>query len=317
MLKYALLMAAALALTAAPALYAQTTTLPADIQKLMETAATLEGGKHFESVVAAAMAASPEHSDAIAALSARLRETMAPPAAAPAVVAAAPPAKAEPAKPTSFFDFKGWEGEIELSGNRSSGNTKENSLGLAGNALVDLGQWRHKFGGLVEFQSTRGITTKQRFLTTYDINYELSARSYLFGMLQYEDDRFGGFEYRFSETAGYGYAVLDNSALKWALEAGPGARHTKLFSQSLDTEFVGFAGSNFLWQMSDHSELTHVLGVFVGSDRSTLETTLALKMRINGALSGRLSYNYRYNSNVPLGSVRTDTLTKAALVYDF
>jgi putative salt-induced outer membrane protein len=316
MLKHALLSAVALTLTAAPSVLAQTIELPAALKKLIETAATLEDGKHFESVVAAAMAAAPEHHDAIAALAETLRADIAPPAEAAAQVAAAAE-EAPPAKPTSFFDFKGWEGEIELSGNRSTGNTKETGLGLAGKALVDLGEWRHKFGGLVEFQRSAGTTTKQRFLATYDINYELSARSYVFGMMQYEDDRFGGFEYRFSETAGLGYMVLDNDTFRWSLEAGPGARHTKLEAQSLDTEFVGFGRSDFLWRFSDHSELSHVLGVFVGSDRTSLDTTLALKMRINGALSARLSYNYRYNSNVPVGNLRTDTLTKAALVYDF
>lgn len=71
------------------------------------------------------------------------------------------------------------------------------------------------------------------------------------------------------------------------------------------------------WRISSSSELSHVVGMFVGDERTTVDTTLALKMRINGALSGRISYNYRYNSNVPLDKVRTDTLTKASLVYDF
>lgn len=50
----------------------------------------------------------------------------------------------------------------------------------------------------------------------------------MFGLVSYENDRFAGFNYRMSETLGYGYRVISQDTLTLDLEAGPGARQTQL-----------------------------------------------------------------------------------------
>lgn len=292
------------------------------IVKLLEKAAA-RGDGSLETVTTLAIEADPENAEAIRALATSLASASGDaPVEAPAVATAAvEPVEQEPEpkveKPTTFWSFSGWDGEVELSANRYTGNTDQMGLGLGAAAAREVGRWKHEFRGLVEFEENDDETTKQRFLAGYDINYTFNHRAYVFGNFLYEDDRFGGYDYRFSETGGLGYKVIDGEVLGWNLEAGPGARHTNVEDGGLETEFVGFLGSKLHWHINERSLITHNYAMFIGTDRTTIDTTAALKLKINGALSARFSYNYRYDSNVPLDTKKTDTATKAALVYDF
>lgn len=315
--------------------------LAPEIQTLITKAATRDGGAHLETIVlmaidanpakapdilAAAAAAAPERTSALyqAAATAypNLTLTATPNAAAGAAVKAE--AEAEKAVPPtsleeneSFWRLASWNGEAELSGARSTGNTSQFSLGLAAKAEREIGKWKHRFAGLADFEKSQGQTTKERWLVNYDPTYAISDRAYVFGLAQYENDRFGGFDYRFSETLGFGYQFFRGERFTLHAEVGPGARHTKFDPGGIEHEFAALLRTGMEWKVSDNTIFSHDLSYFVGTNQRTLDTTAALKMRINGALSGRISYNYRYNTDVPVGKRATDTVTRAALVYDF
>lgn len=298
------------------------------IIRMMEAAADRDDGS-LDTVVDIAAEANPDSAEAIHAYANALREPgdlviedVPDPVAAAAKSGTTAPSDAQPADDTPereprFFSFSGWDGEVDLSASRYTGNTSRTSVGLGGKASKELGRWLHGFRGLVEFEESSGETIAQRFLAGYDVNYTFNHRAYVFGGLLYEDDRFGGYDYRFSETTGLGYQILDNDRFKWSVEGGPGARHTKIEGEGLDTEFVGVMASKFAWHVNERTELTHDYSMFVGSDRTSIDTTAAIRMQINGDLSARLSYNYRFDSGVPPTTSKTDTVTRAALVYSF
>lgn len=313
----------------------------ADILHLLERAAAKDGGLHLETVALLAIEADPARAPDILAVVAALAPERA--AAIQAAAAAAypdialsspatphlpdvaeatveQPADAPPEAPPSkgrFWSWTGWTGEAELSGARSTGNSDQTSVGLAGQAAHELGDWKHKFAGLLDLEESSGSTTKQRWLINYEPNYAMNDRAYMFGFFQYEDDRFGGFGYRFSESLGIGYQLVRTESVTWHLEGGPGARHIKYDGDGLTTEFTALFRSGFEWKISDGASFTHDFAFFWGTDQESIDTRAALRMRINGSLSGRLSYNYRYNSNVPITKNTVDTVTRAALVYEF
>ena len=298
------------------------------ILKLMEHAAA-RGDGSLDTIIDLAVEANPEQADAIRAAVASLRpEYSNEPVEAPAVAVVPVQDPAQPAesradvkikeeKPATLWSLRGWDGEIELSADRSSGNTDQMGIGFGAKVAKEVERWKHEARAIVEFQDVNNETTTQRFLAGYDINYTFNHRAYLFTNFLFEDDRFSGFDYRFSETVGLGYKVFDRETLGLSLEGGPGARHTNKEIGGIETELVGLLGSKFFWNINERSTLTHNYYMFIGSDRTTIDTTAALKLQINGALSARLSYNYRYDSNVPPDTRKTDTLTKAAIVYDF
>lgn len=237
----------------------------------------------------------------------------------PAVESADSAAGAKKPSPRwGFLSTSGWGGSAELSASRNTGNTDEASLGFIADLSKTQGQWKHHFGALADFQQSEGETTKQRFLGRYQLDYNFDGPVYSFGSVQYENDRFGGFDYRIVENAGLGYIVVSSDRFQWTLEGGPGARHTKPdWGGKVETEFVGLGKSKFAWVISKSSILEHDFQIYVGSTRTTIDTTAALKMKIYGHLSGRLSYNVRYSSDVTPETRKIDTITRAGIVYDF
>ncbi len=311
--------------------------LSGDVLSMIQKAAARDNGAHLQSVALIAIEADPAKApdvlaaiqhvapDRVAAIRTAVHAAMpdvtlgeaTAPAVAEAAAAPAAPTGLPPRKSESFWDLSEWKGNVELSGARSTGNTKQTSLGTAASAAREMGDWTHKFSGLIDFERSAGATTKRRWLVAYDPRYALSDRAYIFGIFQYEADRFSGFDSRFAETIGIGYRLIKTDRFIFDVEAGPGARQTKFTDGTSENEFAATGRTHFEWIISDSSSFIHDFLYVWGSSQQTIDTTAALKMRINGALSARLSYNYRYNTDVPIGNVKTDTVTRAALVYDF
>ena len=59
-------------------------------------------------------------------------------------------------------------------------------------------------------------------------DYKLESPAFLFATISYEDDKFSGYDYRITESVGYGRRVIDESDLSLDLEIGPGVRQSKL-----------------------------------------------------------------------------------------
>lgn len=314
-----------------------------EILSLLKRAAETEDGRHLETVVLLAIGADPGKApDILAAVAqlapARLNAISAaaeaaypdvalsrrssPPDVAAAVregeeTVAAAAAAASGAPPASFWKLSAWTGEAELSGARSTGNTDQVTVGLAGEAAREIGKWRHKFEGLIDFEESNGETTRRRWLLNYEPNYSFNDRAYSFGFFQFEDDAFGSFDYRFSESIGLGYQVVRSENVTLSLEGGPGARHIKYWEEGVTTEFTGLFRGAFEWRLSESATFTHDFAFFWGTNQDSIDSRAALRMRINGSLSGRISYNYRYNSNASPSASKVDTTTRAAIVYEF
>ena len=67
---------------------------------------------------------------------------------------------------------------------------------------------------------------------------------------------------------------------------------------------------------SDAKSLSSATAIF-SSGTNTLTATTALDAKISGKLSARLSYAIEHENNPPEGRDKTDTLSRATLVYDF
>ncbi|MEP3767796.1 MAG: DUF481 domain-containing protein, partial [Marinomonas sp.] len=55
----------------------------------------------------------------------------------------------------------------------------------------------------------------------------------------------------------------------------------------------------------------------IASDTNTFVSTTALDAKLLGSLSARLSYTVEHETNPPIGRIKTDTLSRATLVYGF
>ena len=210
-----------------------------------------------------------------------------------------------------------WSGEAELGYLKTTGNTDTESLHAKGKVVNEREKWKHTVTLEVTNKSDSGITTAKRWFLTGKSDYKLDEVSYLFGAVSYENDDFSGYDYQATEKVGYGYHVLRKENLKLDLEAGVGARQSELNTGASNSEAIVSGAGNLEWIISKTSTFTQELLVDIGDDNTVSRSVTALKMQIVGNLSAKLSHTIKHNSDVPVGTEKTDTESVVTLVYTF
>lgn len=213
--------------------------------------------------------------------------------------------------------FDNWSGQGQLGAFRSTGNASNTGL-TAGLTLERVGiKWRHKLTGLADYQKTEGVTTREQFLAAYEANYNISPRLFAYGLAQWERDTFQGFSARYAASGGLGYRVIDNKNMQLAVKAGPAYRQTEFVDGTSDSSIAGLAGLDFDWTISDNLTFTEDAAAFIQSGNSTYTSTTGITAALGGGLSASASYTIEHDTNPPAGAVKTDTLSRVTLIYDF
>lgn len=150
---------------------------------------------------------------------------------------------------------------------------------------------------------------------------------FIYGLAQFERDRIQGFSGRYAVSGGLGVNVVDNDDISLSLKAGPAWRVTNFTDGDTENRLAGLVGVDFDWQIMERLSFTQDANalaetggqatvIFDGSN-TTLNLISGLDFKVSNRLRSRLSYHVDYNSNPPLGKVKTDTTTRASLVYGF
>ena len=210
-----------------------------------------------------------------------------------------------------------WKGEGEFGYVATSGNTETSSLKARLGLVHERERWRH--GAKLEALNTSDsdVTTGERYAAIWQSDYKFNEFDYAFGRLHYETDKFSGYDYRVSETVGYGRRVLRRDDMTLDLEAGPGARQSKLETGGRENEMILRLAGKYAWKITAHSSFTQDLSFDIGEDNAVSESVTAVQAMIVGDLSVKLSYTVKNTSDVPAGVKNTDTETGATLVYSF
>ncbi len=232
--------------------------------------------------------------------------------------AEAPPAAvAKAAAPETEPESK-WSGHVELGATRTTGNTEQASFNTAAEVINERRRWRHKFEASFDFDSENEETIQNRIVASANSAYKITKRLRVFGFFEYEDDEFSGFDYRLSENVGLGYLFVDIERWTFDIEAGPGARQSKIEATGdVDSEATARLNESITWKISPSAKFLHDTTFVVGTDRTTIETDNALKLNITNPLSAKISFELRHDTDVPADTEKTDTTTKISLVYDF
>nr|WP_274705243.1 DUF481 domain-containing protein [Sphingomonas sp. H160509] len=215
----------------------------------------------------------------------------------------------------SFLDL--WSGKAEVGGYLTTGNSDT----AGGTAVLDLNReglrWRQKFHAQADYQSNQNITTREHYLASYEPNYKIDDRAYIYGVAQYEGDRFLGYFNRYSTSVGAGYSVIKTAGTKLDLELGPAYRYTEFTDDTEQSSIAARGTANFSVRILSGLSISQVASAYVQRYNSTLSGTTSLNAKLIGPLSAALSYSVQYESEPPVGSVSTDTTSRASLVYSF
>lgn len=210
-----------------------------------------------------------------------------------------------------------WEAEVALGGSLSTGNTDRQALDVDAKASHRAGRFEDHYKLSGEFARENGSTTASRLNAGVQSNYDISEKFYALGFAEIERDKFSGYRHEEELGLGVGYHVFDTETLSFDIELSAGYRHGAIRGGGSDNK-VSMRGAALLaYQISDTAKLTNEAVVSGDAGQFRAEDTLALTATVISDLAARLSFNIRYNSNPPAGAKKTDTLSKAQLVYSF
>ena len=223
--------------------------------------------------------------------------------------------KAEKLAAASLLEY--WKGEVELGGSRSTGNT--DSIAVYGAVRFEREglKWRHLINGRIDFQRSDGDTTADRWKFSWQPNYKASEAVFIYGLGQYERDRFLGFHNRYTLSAGVGWTLISSPETKLSIQGGPAGRYTDYVDKGARVTGAGRASLAFRWQISPTLSLSQDAAVYLEEgDRSATSIT-TLETRLIGALKARMSYDVQYEEGNADGRKPLDTTSRATLVYSF
>jgi putative salt-induced outer membrane protein len=225
----------------------------------------------------------------------------------------------------------GWSGKGQAGYVMSRGNSDTD----AANVKLDLNllrnDWKHNLSLDGLFGRSAGITSAERWDARLQSDYTFDTHWFAFGALSYQDDRFSGFQYQASGSAGLGYKFLDSDTTRLSAQIGVGYRVLRpelLIKDEVgavidrvplesESEAVGTAGIDFSHQFNASTKITDKLIAESGSSNTSVRNDLALEVKMSRKLSLAAGFSVLENTKPPEGLKHTDTITTLNVVYAF
>jgi len=223
-------------------------------------------------------------------------------------------------------DEKGpWSGKVLLGYLATSGNTDNTSANLEAALNWDGKRWHHELSGRVIGQSQDNDTTAETYKATYDAKWDITERNYLFGMLDYNKNRFTSYKQQTFQFAGIGRRFIKTEKHELDAEVAAGASQADVqefqdpiwVDRGTVDEFNWRASGKYHWKIGENARFTQALSVNSGSSNTFTESVTELGANIYGSLAMVLSYKIQNNSDVQPGTEKTDTFAAVNLEYAF
>ena len=210
-----------------------------------------------------------------------------------------------------------WAGKVTLGYLATSGNTDNSNLNTGFEIAYTTGDWQHLFDASAIYATVDGDTTAEAYAVGWKSERQLSEANFLFGRLNGRKDRFSGYDTQFSETLGYGRRIIGNDKHSLNGELGAGARQSELSDGTDENETILSGALHYTWAISETAEFRQDLLVEAGSENTYFESVTALSARLVGNLALVAYYKIKNNSEVPVGTEKTDTFTALSFEYAF
>jgi putative salt-induced outer membrane protein len=216
-----------------------------------------------------------------------------------------------------------WHGGISVGGAVASGTTSSRVLTANADGARTTAADKLSVYGLVNNgrSQTNGVTTKTadlwRLGSRYD--YNLSERLFAFGGGELEANKLQDLDSRLGLNTGLGYKVIREDAMTWDVFGGVGYSRSKYGSgiTRKGAELVlGEESTHKLGQSSNFKQrLVYYPGQSDVGNRATLDAMLSTA--IMGAWTLNVGGSARYNSKVPAGFKKTESLFTVGFGYKY
>jgi putative salt-induced outer membrane protein len=213
----------------------------------------------------------------------------------------------------------------------SHGNTDAQTANAKIEVTYNVEAWKHDLQLAGLYGESNDIVSAERLDAQWQSNYNFTNRLYAFGGLHYDDDKFSGFQYQETVSAGAGYSIIKLADA--TLDAQLGVGYRRLRPELLDKDAAGdviartplevesgavaTATIKGMYAFNASTKLTDVMAAEAGSDNTLLQNDLGLQVNMTKALAITVGYEVRHNSSPPAGLVKTDSPVTFNLAYAF
>jgi putative salt-induced outer membrane protein len=210
-----------------------------------------------------------------------------------------------------------WSGSVKLGYLATTGNTENSSLNSGFTINYKLELWEHTATAAAIYSTESKVTTAEAYDFGWKSARNLTEQDFLFGRLDWRKDRFASIEQQFSQSVGYGRRLIDTDKHQLNGELGIGARQSDLADGTDESDTIYTGRLTYNWNMSETASFGQAFLVEAGSSNTFTESVTVIEARLIGGLALVASYTVRHNSDVLLGSEKTDTRTALLLEYGF
>jgi len=211
-----------------------------------------------------------------------------------------------------------WSGKGQLGITATSGNSDTETINAGLSLKRESGKWLSEINVNILRASSGGIDTAERFVINTKTGYKFDEKNYLYYGTRYENDNFSGFDYTITTGVGYGHKFIETDEKRLIGEIGLGYKTQALDIDRSETKDMVMIGKlNFMRQLTETVKFEDVLIVEIGDSNTFVQNDAGFSFKATEKISLKLAHQIRYNSDVPVGFEKTDTLISANLVYDF
>jgi putative salt-induced outer membrane protein len=224
-----------------------------------------------------------------------------------------------------------WNVKGELGLVLARGNTESKTFTAKADATKEVELWKHTAGfstlysSAVDDETGEDEKTGDRYELHGQSDYKFSERSYVFGSVRYEEDRFSPYSYQGIVAAGYGYRFINTEETKLATEIGVGYRRTEDRDPPAETngDMVARGRLAYEQQLTASTKVYDTFLVEAGDDNTFLQNELGVQVKMTDALALSVAYVVRHNTYVATATPpdrqrkHTDELFTVSLAFAF
>lgn len=225
----------------------------------------------------------------------------------------------------SFFSQelpeKKWKGSFEGGSSVIKGNTNQESTYGKASVKYKKEKYSNLFKTRLENAKSNKVRIKERYDLNNNLRYSYTKKNFSLLETEYIDDRYGGYDYRISESVGYGRKIIEDEDMQLLIQMSAGSRQIKFTNGDKERSWLVRFGGDLNWEIENDVEFKQHLDISFDKDTEIIRSDTSVKITmspLSESLYLAISYFLERKSNTSSPSIKnTDSTLMIMFGYDF
>ncbi len=221
-------------------------------------------------------------------------------------------------------DERDFKTNIEAGLNVSKGNARQKSVFLKNDITYLRDEWKNIFKTRIENTEVNERRIRERYDLNNQTRYNFDEKNFRLVEIEYIDDRFAGFDYRASQTFGYGRNFIKEKNKNFSAQISAGLRQTKLINDNTDLSPLIRASAHYDQEIKKGVIFTENLDISIDKEVVITRSDTSLKISLtnitdyaNESLYLQIGYFFENRSVSEANRKKTDSIFMTTIGYSF